>query len=412
MHEYSKYFKENIGFSRFIQKLYEKYQSFSKFSGTIKLSNLSEEEATSLSRFFGVTYKNGDSIAISIQKFIRIMENSKYEDFDIYVLVEECLETKLVTKKEEIEIKKNVEDEFYRSIIGKDKGSLWLRNVVEKKILPYSILQKRYNKDKKILKKDLLNIIALINHLPQERVMLPIFSSQITKDPHYLDLDTSTSNLFLYALSYFDDCLYPVSREEKVKLFSKYNLEIDVLSNYVLTFNLLTEKDYINCFSKNGESLILNIQNIIDIEKFDTVGKKVFIFENPSMLMEILAKKMDVAVIISGGFPNSSVYLVLDKLLKSHNMLYYNGDFDPEGLLIAAKLKEKYQDKLELFCYTELDYENCVSKNKVSLSRLNKLSKVDLEDLMVIKNLLVQKGLAAYQENNKERICEFIGKIV
>ena len=93
-------------------------------------------------------------------------------------------------------------------------------------------------------------------------------------------------------------------------------------------------------------------------------------------------------------------------------MLYYNGDFDPEGLLIAAKLKEKYQDKLELFCYTELDYENCVSKNKVSLSRLNKLSKVDLEDLMVIKNLLVQKGLAAYQENNKERICEFIGKIV
>ena len=39
MHDYSKYFKDQPGFDRFIVKLYEKFQSLSKFSGTIKLSN-------------------------------------------------------------------------------------------------------------------------------------------------------------------------------------------------------------------------------------------------------------------------------------------------------------------------------------------------------------------------------------
>ncbi|MCI6266530.1 MAG: TIGR02679 domain-containing protein [Erysipelotrichaceae bacterium] len=410
MHEYSKYFKNNPGFDRFIQKLYEKYQSLSKFSGTIKLSNLKEEDAISLSRLFGTTYQEKENITISIKKFIRIMESSKYEDFDIYTLVEEYLGINLVTKKEKEASKRNKEEEFYQSIIEIEisKGSLWLKNVIENKIAPYSLIQKRYNQNKESLRKELLNVIAMINHLPKEKVMLPIFSSTITKDPHYLDLENRTSTLFLYALSSLDNSPYPNTREEKITLLSKYNIEIDNLSNFVLTYNLLSEKDYINAFSKNKESLILNIQNIINTKKIDTKQKKVYIFENPSILTEILSKNIDVSVIISGGFPNSSVYLLLDKLLENKNKLYYNGDFDPEGLIIASKLKEKYQSNLELFCYSISDYETCISKKKISPSRLNKLSKIETQELLEIKELLLKNKVAAYQENNKKRIINFL----
>lgn len=411
MHDYSKYFKEQLGFERFIHKLYEKYQSLSKFSGNIRLNNLSENEAKVLSRLFGSSYQKGDSITIPIKKFINIMKSSRYDDFDIYILVEEYLGIKLVTKKESKEISKNEEVEFYQRIIEEwnyTKGANWFKNVITTKVAPYLLIHQRYKKNKDSLKRDLNNIIVMINNLPDKRVMLPIFASNYTKDPHYLDLDSGTSNLFVYALASLDNSIYPNTRDGKINLLSKYNIEIDNLSNFVLTYNLLSSKLYINDFAKNKESIILNIQNIINTVRFNSKKKKVFIFENPSILTEIMSRKLDVSVIIAGGFPNVCVYLLMDKLLESGNKLYYNGDFDPEGLLIASKLKERYQEKIELFCYDKIDYDMCVSKKKISNSRLNKLLKINTSQLLVVKELLYDVKLAAYQENNKDRIINFI----
>ena len=163
-------------------------------------------------------------------------------------------------------------------------------------------------------------------------------------------------------------------------------------------------------FSKNKESLILNIQNIININYIDTKSKKVFIFENPSILTEIISKNLDISVIISSGFPNLSVYLLIDKLIDSGNKIYYNGDFDPEGLLIASKLKEKYNDNLILFCYNEIDYLSSISNKKINDKRLNKISKINKIDLIEIKQLLLKHKYSSYQENNKERIIDFIKK--
>ncbi|MEG0995110.1 MAG: DUF2399 domain-containing protein, partial [Bacilli bacterium] len=76
----------------------------------------------------------------------------------------------------------------------------------------------------------------------------------------------------------------------------------------------------------------------------------VFIFENPSILNALLQLNVDASVIITSGNPNFVIYEIIEKLILSGNHLYYNGDFDPEGLLIAYKLKEKYYDQLTLFC--------------------------------------------------------------
>ena len=409
MHKYTEYFKSNKGFDRFIEKLYKKYQSLSKFSGTIKLNNLSLEESISLSRLFGITYKENDSIVISIKKFIQIMNNSKYEDFDINVLIQDYKNIKLITNKEKQNNLKKQEDNYYKSIINDDSlGCNWLENTISKKNKTYKLIHQRYNKNKVELKKELINITTLINNLPKEKTLLSIFSSTLIGDPHYLDLDNNHSSLFFYALSYVDKSIYPTTRENKIKLLSKYNIEIDNLSNYVLTYNLLSDKEYINKFSENNESLILNIQNILTTNYFDTKSKKVFIFENPSILTEIIIKKINCSVIISSGFPNISVYLLIDKLIETGNVLYYNGDFDPEGLLIADKLQNKYKNKLKLFCYKKQDYENCISNNNIDKKRLNILEKIYNKDLLIIKKLLIDNKLSGYQENNKEKIINYI----
>lgn len=458
MHSYTEYFKSSSGFDRFITKLYSKYKSFSKFSGIIKLDNLSSDEALALSKLFGTTYKEHDSISLSIKKFLSIMNNSRYEDFEIEILVQEYLNVTLVTNKERKDMCSQEEMEYYQSIImdatnaysdngNKDitrnshvnidnnssnydnsninsnylksggsgnysnsdfSGSCWLESVITSKGNPYKLIQQRYHKNKLALRKELINIITLINNLPKEKTLLPIYASTYTKDPHYLDFDNNHSTLFFYALSYIDKTEYPKLREEKIRLLSKYNIEIDNLSNFAITYNLLADKDYINKFAQAKESLILNIQNIVTTNFFDTKLKKVFIFENPSILTEILMKNIDVSVIISGGFPNTSVYLLIDRLLEMGNKLYYNGDFDPEGLLIAQKLKDKYGDKLELMCYSIEDYNNCISKKRISNSRLKKMNKINDKDLLGIKELVLNSQYAAYQENNKERIVKFI----
>lgn len=414
MHSYTKYFIEQQGFDRFINKLYDKYKSLSRFSGNIKLTNLTKEESISLSRFFGVNYQIGETITIKIKKFIDIMNNSKYTDFDINTLVEEYLQIKLVTKKEEKSSSDNYEQVFYQEIINNNNisiGAKWLSDVVSQKLVPYKLIHQRYNKNKISLKKELTNIIKLIDNLPvNSKILLPIYSSTYTGDPHYLDLDNNHSNLFFYCLSYINKIDYPNNREEKIKLLSLNNIEIDNLTNYVITYNLLSNKEYINMFSVNKESLILNLQNIINTKYFDTKSKKVFIFENPSILTEIISRNIDASIIISSGFPNMSVYLLIDKLINKGNKIYYNGDFDPEGLLIANRLKERYTDNLILFCYDKINYNNCLSNKKINDKRLNKLSKVNSLELLEIKQLLLNTKYCSYQENNKDRIINFIKK--
>lgn len=402
MKEYSKYFKNKKGYDRFIKKIYEKYQSLAKFTGTIKLNNLSSDEAYVLSQLFSENYNSGDNIKISIKQFLKIMDRSKFEDFDIATLVKEYLNVPLLTNKE---LKNNLiieEDKFYQELI---KDNLKLKKIINRDNL---FIHQRYIKNKDSLRKDLINVINLINNLPKEKIMISLFSATYTKNPHYLDLDTNTCNLFINILSYLSNINYPNTREDKIKLLYKYNIEMDNLSNYVLTYNLLSSRKSINELSK--ETLILNIKNILNTSMFDSKLKKVFVFENPSILTKILSLNIDISVIISGGFPNNAVYLLIDKLIASGNTIYYNGDFDPEGLIIAYKLKDKYQDRLKLFCYDKIDYENCKSNNVISNSRLNKMAKIDDKNLNIIKNLLLENKLAAFQENN-DRIIKYLKNI-
>ena len=109
--------EDKKGYDRFITKIYEKYQSISRFSGTVKLNCLNDDEAYALSRLFGENYNSGDDIKISIKQFLKIMDKSKFKDFDIATFITEYLNVSLLTNKE---LKSNLimaEDNFYQEVI-------------------------------------------------------------------------------------------------------------------------------------------------------------------------------------------------------------------------------------------------------------------------------------------------------
>jgi uncharacterized protein (TIGR02679 family) len=64
----------------------------------------------------------------------------------------------------------------------------------------------------------------------------------------------------------------------------------------------------------------------------------VWVFENPSVLAVALARfgRRCPPIAVTSGWPNSAAVLLLQRLAASGARLHYHGDFDGEGLRIAA----------------------------------------------------------------------------
>lgn len=412
MQEVIKYFKSKKGLDRFVQALYEKYRSYGKISGQVKIKNLTKEEADEINRLFLAEYKENDMAVLSIKKFNDKMNRSKFAPFDINGFVKEYFMIDLVTKKEDNDYKYLKEMSFYQDILRSMTGvaKSWFSNILEKDNDVYFLLRKKYLKDYVELKKELLIINEMLNNIPKKPEPLAIFAARFTQNPHYLDFDSTYCTLFLHALAYIDGATFPVNREKKIELLAHKNIMIDYYSNFVFTYNLLADKTWINEANKAGEVITLNMYNIINAAKIYSKSNKVFIIENPSLLNNIINRCGEVTVIVSNGFINTCLYLLLDKLIDSGVMLYYNGDFDPEGLIIADGLKQRYGDNIKLFCYELADYEISKSNNVLGDSRIKKLSKIKSDELLAIKDRVCSEKVAGYQENIQDRIIDFIVK--
>jgi hypothetical protein len=64
----------------------------------------------------------------------------------------------------------------------------------------------------------------------------------------------------------------------------------------------------------------------------------------------------------------------MDMLAAEGTIIYYSGDFDPEGLLIADRLCARYGEQLRLWRYTPQDYEKAISAKVLNVVRLKKLN--------------------------------------
>lgn len=404
----AKYFKSKNGINRLMTSLKNKYISLSRISGTITLTNITEEESLDLGDLLGKRIEIGTDLKTSFKEITKKINEGKYAGFDWLNLFNNYFNEKIITKEEQKVAGINNMYNFFEIFYVENKNKKYINEIRNILITDNNInylIKKKYNKDKISLKAELNNILLLLDNIPNTPTALAVYSAK-TGDPHYLDLNKSTSNLFIKILARLKNIEYNDSTEGKISILSEINIYTDPLSNYVITYKL-TGNDILNTLSNLHEVINLNLLNINNLEKIDSLNKKVFIFENPSILNSL--KNLNVPIVITSGIPNVSLYQLLDKLTKSNNIIYYNGDFDPEGLIIAQKIKEKFPN-LILFCYDTIDYNICKSNNKLSDSRLKKLDNININELQAIKNLLFINKTSAYQEKNINRIKEFIIK--
>ena len=83
--------------------------------------------------------------------------------------------------------------------------------------------------------------------------------------------------------------------------------------------------------------------------------------------------------------------------LQAGCFLYYSGDMNPEGVSIAERLKQRYQDKVIFWRMDKVSYENSISNEDIS-SRLAKLDAIKSIELKGTIERMKEKKKAGYQE--------------
>lgn len=401
--DYLDYFKNNKGFERFMVKAKEKYQSYGRVTGIITLDNITYEEAVSLTDFFARKFEEGKTYKIKISEFNKVLDKSKFQDFEFtdyfYNTYDDFsyLTNTLKKRKFHEEFVSFIEDLLLE--FKSEKLKDFFERNINKNFSTMRNIKSKYKQNKRALKEELLMIDKLLSNIPDKITYLPIYAS-ITSNPHYLDYNAKSSNLFYRILSNILECDIPNTNLDKTKLLEKINVYIDPLSNYVITYNLVYDKEM------PFDVLNLNIDNISKLNNITGKSNKIFIFENPSILNYLKNKDLDISIIITSGIPNLAFYKLLENIT-SDTTLYYNGDYDPEGLLIADKLNNKYSN-IKLFLYDGKSYFNTKPNVSLSNNRLHKLELIKSKELQEVKRLLLENKKCGYQENNLLSIEGFI----
>jgi uncharacterized protein (TIGR02679 family) len=187
--------------------------------------------------------------------------------------------------------------------------------------------------------------LAVLAQLPAAGMPLPVFADTVLGDPHALDEDSRCAGLVLRALALIYDLAPPADAVQRRALWERAGIADDELSSTVLAAGLRTVGDgvvnrVLRLCAEAGQATALTLQQL---RKADLTGSgidEVWVVENPSLLALALARFGADAppLVCTSGWPSSAGILLLQRLCSAGALLRYHGDFDGEGLRIAANV--------------------------------------------------------------------------
>ena len=126
-----------------------------------------------------------------------------------------------------------------------------------------------------------------------------------------------------------------------------------------------------------------------------------FLYQMIQMDLEIRKIKIEFSEIFP-AYKRQKSYLmagiVLDLFAKSGIRVYYAGDLDPEGILIAQKLSQYYKGEFHYWHMETADYEKCRSEEVISPKRMKILERITYGRLKPVVDRIEEYGTAGYQE--------------
>lgn len=402
------YFKEKRIWKRIMEGFREKYSSYGRFGGKVTIRNLSGEDIEELEGFFGENFHGKKSVTISAEKFRKSLGQSRYGSIPAGDILSSFFEEPMIGKAQMRARAEQKTDEIrtaYQLEFQGTPAEKCLDNLER-------LLQTVEKKDLNQWKKKLWLCAEIYNALPYregKRLYLAVFAARITGNPHAFDHGTKDGNL-----------LYQVIREDlnlrkiEVKqspLFQAYKKQrsyllagimVDDISNYALLYRVCAQKKTggmhkgMDGFFDEKDIVQIPLAVVDEWSSLSCVNDEIYIVENPS-IFGLLCN--DRSCMCMNGQPKLASLLVLELLAKSGVKVYYSGDLDPEGLLIAQKLAQFYDGQFHYWHMTQADYEACRSKEILTDRRLKMLGNITDPELMPVVEAMRKARVAGYQEN-------------
>ena len=137
-------------------------------------------------------------------------------------------------------------------------------------------------------------------------------------------------------------------------------------------------------------------------------AKQIFLIENSGVYSILLDAFPDCPMVCTNGQFRYAVWLLLERIPDDGITLYYSGDFDPEGLLMADTLKRRYGEKLQLIGMTNDHYLASKPAAEIDEKRIQKLKRIQSGELRGLADLMAEKKVAGYQEGILEELLDEI----
>ena len=409
------YFKKYPVFHKIFSGFRKKYESLGHLGGTVIIKNLTNDEKMQLSGFFQKDFYKNKTISISMQRMQKALKDSKFESLEWIDIFEGYFEHKMIWKKEILQRENETQKLFFDQILKGIKSDFvreWLDDRIMEKSTIYQRLQKEYKNSPEGLKALLHSIEAGITKLPvffDRKERLAVYAAQVTGNPHFFDSNT-TAEMFLFDfISYH----FHTQNEEGLSDIEYRNQQYyaagiirDDLSNYVIVYGIhakdndCTLHSGIEGFFDKKEPVLLTLYTLSKLSEIYG-EKEIYILENPTVFSWLCQQYPEKSFVCTNGQLRFSAFVLLDQLSRT-SKLFYAGDYDPEGLLIAQKLKLRYKERLTLWNYSVDLYEHNLSDVILNERRLKQLDQIFIEELQEIKENMKHQKKAAYQESMLE----------
>ena len=420
INEAVEYFKKKPVYEKLFNEFKKKYESHGKIGGIAVLTGLSTGDKEDISGFLMKDFTSEEEVRVSAKLFEKALLKSRFSSLTTLDILTRYFGIKLRTNKEKSEEDVGKRVEYLAELTGyTDKAYIkeWLTGVFCTGADGAVVIARSYNADKSELKIILQKLIKAIPMLPyfqggKKKELLAVFAAQAAGNPHFFDDNTLAGNLltaFLrdyFRFGYEDDLS---EAENRSNVLFKAGLIKDTLSNDVIVFGIRGRcvdgslHQGMEGFLHQKEPVKLSLLTLANLEETFTnsADRRIYIVENPAVFSILTSRFPEKAFICSYGQIRRAVFMLLD-LFDKNTVFSYAGDFDPEGLLIAERLKKRYGDRLIFWKYEPDIYLKYMSEEKLTKQRIKKLDGVRDAALLKIAELMREEGRAAYQESMLE----------
>ncbi|WP_327170600.1 TIGR02679 family protein [Streptomyces sp. NBC_00464] len=220
----------------------------------------------------------------------------------------------------------------------------------------------------------LTDALKVLAELPGQAEPLPVFAARVLNGhAHALDDGTPLSTLVLRALATLYDIAPPQSAAERRALWSRAGVADDELSATVVAGGLRPVGDGLlarvaRLCTEAGQAASLTLAQVRNPGQLTLpaapASSVVHVVENPSILALALRRfgPHCPPLVCTSGWPNSAAVQLLRLLADQGAVLRYHGDFDGEGIRIAAYVLEK--TRAHPWRMTAADYRSAVVSNE------------------------------------------------